>query len=102
MTVNVNSETINYQVKAIRKANGCTLQELSQKVDISVSHLSDFERGASDITISKLLAILGHFGYQLTITSEDSGIDKFVLKSEYERGLSDAIKAIQNIKLVSR
>mgnify|MGYP002233180656 CR=1 FL=1 len=47
-------ESVSNRIRKIRRANNITLKELSERTDLSVSFLSQFERGVSSITLVSL------------------------------------------------
>lgn len=50
-------ESVSNRIRKIRRANNITLKELSERTDLSVSFLSQFERGVSSITLVSLKKI---------------------------------------------
>jgi transcriptional regulator with XRE-family HTH domain len=61
-------------IRHLRKQQGLTLKELSESSGMSVSHLSDLERGRTDSTVRSLLKIaeaLGVTPAQIFGTSEE-------------------------------
>ncbi|MEZ9544626.1 helix-turn-helix domain-containing protein [Vibrio sp. 10N.286.48.C11] len=56
---------IGSQIKALRKAKGMTLQELSKKTELSLSYLSMMERGLNSPTIANLQKICNVFDLML-------------------------------------
>lgn len=51
--------TLNEQFRQLRKERGLTLAVVSDQTNISISFLSDFERGKSSISIPRLQKLLG-------------------------------------------
>lgn len=58
-------ELIGHSIKELRKAKNMTLQDLSDKTDLSVSYLSMLERGLNSPTIANLQKICGVLGIVL-------------------------------------
>ena len=50
-------ESVSNKIRKIRRENNITLKELSERTDLSVSFLSQFERGVSSITLVSLKKI---------------------------------------------
>lgn len=54
--------TVLMQIKEIRKKNRMTLQQLSQKTNISVNYLSQMERGTANPSIGKIKKVTDALG----------------------------------------
>ncbi len=67
------------KLKAVRKARGLSLKELSVATNnqISVSFLSDIENGRSNPSLDRLKAIAGVLGTPIAFFLEDSGSSAF-------------------------
>ena len=50
-------ESVSKKIRKIRREKNITLKELSEKTELSVSFLSQFERGISSITLVSLKKI---------------------------------------------
>ena len=50
-------ESVSSKIRKIRRENNITLKELSERTELSVSFLSQFERGVSSITLVSLKKI---------------------------------------------
>lgn len=59
-------EEIYKKIKDLRLQHGFTLKELSEKTDLSVSFLSQVERGSSSLAITSLKKIADAFGVNIT------------------------------------
>jgi transcriptional regulator with XRE-family HTH domain len=57
---------IGQKIKELRTSNGFTLKELSQKSDLSISFLSQVERGIASIAVTSLEKIAYVFGVDLS------------------------------------
>lgn len=53
-------EEIFQKIKQLRFEQGMTLKELSEKTELSVSFLSQIERGTSSLAITSLKKLLMH------------------------------------------
>ena len=58
-------EKISSKIREIRKKQGITLKELSEKTQLSVSFLSQVERGVCSLTITSLKKIADALGVQM-------------------------------------
>lgn len=77
------------RVKAGRIRQGMTLKELSEKTNLSVSYLSQFERGLSTVALDSLMKIADAlnedvYDYIRETSAKTQGRDSIVLKS-YQR-----------------
>ena len=80
---------IGERVKASRTKQGMTLKDLSEKTGLSVSYLSQFERGLSTVALDSLMKIADAlqedvYDYIREISTKSQERDKVVLKS-YQR-----------------
>lgn len=57
--------TLAFTFKCLRKYRGLTQMQLSELCGISVSYLSDIERGKANPTIATLIKIAGALGYEI-------------------------------------
>ncbi len=55
-------------LRAMRKAQGRTLKDVSKSADISVSHLSGVERDIAGVTFGTLVKWAGVLGYTVTVS----------------------------------
>ncbi len=87
---------IGLKAKELRNKNNLTLKELSEKTDLSVGYLSQFERGINTIAIDSLNKIASVYGVNLNyFFSEDERKQKkssssIVIKS-YKQKVLDVI-----------
>lgn len=79
-------EIIGLKMKELRKKNKMTLKQLSGQVDLSISFLSQAERGQATLGISNLEKLANIFDVDITcfFSSESKNIDNLVVHS-YER-----------------
>jgi len=75
-------DKINKKIKEIRKRKNITLKELSEKTELSISFLSQVERGVSSFTITSLKKISEGLGVSLQeiVSYEDK--NKFIHKKD--------------------
>ena len=90
------SKWIPKTIKAFRLTNDMTLNDLSEKTGLSVSYLSDLERGRTIPTLDTLDTILTAFGAILTLgVQEDYTPTGYMwVKRETLVKLSDLVKEI--------
>lgn len=90
------SEWIPKTIKAFRLANDMTLNDLSAKTGLSVSYLSDLERGRTIPPLNTLDTILTAFGATLTLgVQEDYTPTGYMwVKRETLVKLADLVKEI--------
>jgi len=66
MTQSTN-EQLGAQLREIRKAHKMTLHDIASKTGLSISYLSDFERGKVGIRVSVLVRWCEALGYDVDI-----------------------------------
>lgn len=66
------SEWIPVTLKALRTSNGWTLKQLSERTGLSVSYLSDLERGRTLPSIDTLDKVLTALGTTLVLKVDDN------------------------------
>jgi transcriptional regulator with XRE-family HTH domain len=94
---------IGEKAKNLRKSNNITLKELSEKTNLSVGYLSQFERGINTIAIDSLSKIADVFNVELSYFFPNSTMNENmsqVVKS-YEQRVLDVIGDGYIIKLLS-
>lgn len=57
-------------LREIRKAHKMTLKDVADKIDKSISYLSDFERGKVGIRVSTLVRWCEALGYNVNVKLE--------------------------------
>nr|WP_319801597.1 helix-turn-helix transcriptional regulator [Bhargavaea beijingensis] len=57
-------EEVYKEIKRLRQSNGYTLKDLSNKTGLSISFLSQVERGSSSLAITSLKKSPNHSVYQ--------------------------------------
>jgi transcriptional regulator with XRE-family HTH domain len=79
------------RIRELRKYKGETLKATSESTELSVSYLSDIERGRTKPSLQTLEAIASHFG--ITVTDLLSGVEFAGSKTEnaLPPGLADLI-----------
>ncbi|WP_066291639.1 cupin domain-containing protein [Bacillus sp. FJAT-29937] len=78
-------EEVSRKIKEIRIEMGLTLKDLSEKTDLSVSFLSQVERGASSIAITSLKKIADSLKVPITIFFEDFTTNNHLIKVEDQK-----------------
>lgn len=73
------------KIKQLRYEQGMTLKELSEKTELSVSFLSQIERGASSLAITSLKRIADAFGVKMIHFFEEDDDFHYVMKKEHQR-----------------
>ena len=84
----INSENVGKVFKALRKGNGLTLQDVHTKTGLSVTYLSDIERGGSNPSMNTLETLSAFYGYTLHIDTEMTS------DNLYKKGYADGVKAM--------
>lgn len=59
------NKRIGEQLRMIRLSKNLSLEALSDELKISVSTLSNLERGETEMTVSRLYDLLAHFDYDI-------------------------------------
>lgn len=63
------------QIRDLRKAKKLTLKQLAQRCDLSIGHLSQVERGLSEVSLSALKTIAGALEVQMSwFFQEEEGV----------------------------
>lgn len=73
------------KIRTLRQDNKMTLQELSDKSGLSVSFLSQVERGNSSLTITSLQRIAEAFGLPITALFETAQNNNFIVRKEEQK-----------------
>lgn len=68
------------KIKDLRMQHGLTLKELSEKTQLSVSFLSQVERGSSSLAITSLKKIADAFEVNITHFFESHGNNNYMVK----------------------
>lgn len=68
------------KIKQLRYEQGMTLKELSEKTELSVSFLSQIERGTSSLAITSLKRIADAFGVKMIHFFEEDDDFHYVMK----------------------
>ena len=79
------------RIRELRKRKGETLKETSKSTEISVSYLSDIERGRTNPSLQTLEGLSNHFG--ITVADLLSGVEFAGTKTEnaLPPGLADLL-----------
>lgn len=76
-------EELHYRIKALRMERNLTLKEMSDQTGLSLSFLSQIERGASSLSISSLKKISDALGIHINYFFQDKEeVQHFVVRSE--------------------
>lgn len=79
-------DDISKKIKELRLKNEWTLKNLSEKTELSVSFLSQVERGSSSLTITSLKKIADAFGVKISYFFEEYDENhNYVIKSEDQK-----------------
>jgi transcriptional regulator with XRE-family HTH domain len=78
-------DEIHKKIKDIRLRNGLTLKELSEKTDLSISFLSQVERGASSLAITSLKKIADALNVKITEFFETESNNNYLVKIEQQK-----------------
>ncbi|MEX0416739.1 helix-turn-helix domain-containing protein [Bacillus sp. C30] len=73
-------EDICLRIKELRTKRGLTLKDLSSKTELSVSFLSQIERGTTSLAINSLKKIAEAFEVNITYFFETSKKEKYVVR----------------------
>lgn len=97
--IEMTTKDIGKHLKTLRKAKCLTLAEVSGLSGVSVSHLSGVERGAGDISLSRLISLLDIYEYKLSLVSKNDDIDiaHTLWHGGYMDGLSVAITRMKQL-----
>ena len=75
-------EEIYQEIKRLRLEQGYTLKELSERTNLSVSFLSQVERGTSSLAITSLKKIADAFGVPITRFFESEQNHNYLLRTD--------------------
>jgi transcriptional regulator with XRE-family HTH domain len=64
------------RLRALRQERGLSLRELAERLDISVSAVSQIERGVLQPSVNRLIAIVGALGVPLARVFDESARDR--------------------------
>ncbi|MFJ7971702.1 helix-turn-helix domain-containing protein [Psychrobacillus sp. NPDC096389] len=78
-------EEIFRKIKQLRFEQGMTLKDLSEKTDLSVSFLSQIERGTSSLAITSLKKIADAFGVKMIHFFEESESLNYAVKKQDQK-----------------
>lgn len=78
-------DDISKKIRGLRIQKGLTLKELSEKTDLSVSFLSQVERGASSLTITSLKKIADALGVKMTYFFETPENEQYAVRKEEQQ-----------------
>ena len=80
---------ISKRIKRLRLENGMTLKDVSEKTDLSVSFLSQIERGTTSLTITSLKKIADVFKVSMaSFFEDDTSNHSYHLKAEDRKPFS--------------
>lgn len=92
-------EDIHKKIKEIRLEQGLTLKDLSEKTNLSVSFLSQIERGASSVAITSLKKIADAFGVTMTFFFEEEMHAHYHVKTEQQKPFQVESSATSFVRL---
>lgn len=78
-------EPIHVKIKELRKRNEMTLKALSQKTHLSISFLSQIERGDSSLAITSLKKIADAFQVPMSFFFEERQNNNYAIKEEDQK-----------------
>ncbi|AVK85410.1 helix-turn-helix domain-containing protein [Lysinibacillus sp. NPDC047702] len=78
-------EEIFQKIKQLRFEQGMTLKELSEKTELSVSFLSQIERGTSSLAITSLKKIADAFGVKMIHFFEETEDLNYAVKKQNQK-----------------
>ncbi|WP_042353786.1 helix-turn-helix domain-containing protein [Bacillus rubiinfantis] len=78
-------EEVYKKIKELRMKHGMTLKDLSEKTDLSVSFLSQIERGTCSLAITSLKKIADAFGVKIAYFFEEPYSANYVVKKEDQK-----------------
>ncbi|TCT20475.1 XRE family transcriptional regulator [Melghiribacillus thermohalophilus] len=73
------------KIRELRLQSGMTLKELSEKTDLSVSFLSQVERGSSSLAITSLKKIADAFNVDITYFFDKPTNNNFMVKEDDQK-----------------
>lgn len=80
-------ETLGSNLKTMRTAQGLTLAQLGEKVDLSASYLSQVERGVTMPSLLRLTGIAEALGVEVRVFFEDDASSPCVVRANQGRKL---------------
>ncbi len=92
-------EYVNKKIKEMRLNERMTLQELSDKTELSVSFLSQIERGSSSLAITSLKKIADAFGVSMRSFFEEIENNNYMTKKEDQKPFKVEGSNVQHIRL---
>lgn len=81
--------SLSQNLRALRKGQGLTLQQLAERVGLSASYLSQVERGVTLPSLSRLTSIAQALGVELRDFFEDNTTSPQVVKAPQHTKLKD-------------
>ncbi|MGE7272529.1 helix-turn-helix domain-containing protein [Brevibacillus panacihumi] len=78
-------DDIHKKIKDLRMEQGLTLKDLSEKTNLSVSFLSQIERGSSSVAITSLKKIADAFGVNMSFFFEEQTSSNYHVKAEQQK-----------------
>jgi len=78
-------DDISKKIRELRTQQGLTLKELSEKTALSVSFLSQVERGASSLAITSLKKIADALGVKMTYFFETPENEQYTVRNEQQQ-----------------
>lgn len=95
-------EQINKKIKSLRQKNELTLKELSEETGLSVSFLSQIERGSTSLAITSLKKIADAFGVTMSYFFEELENSNYAVKKEDQKNFKLEGSNVQHIRLAGK
>jgi len=95
-------EKIGEKIKSLRFEKGMTLKDLSLKTGLSISFLSQIERGSSSIAITSLKKIADSFNVKMTYFFEEIENYSYVSKKEVQEPFKVEGSYVEYIRLAGK
>lgn len=95
-------ERINKKIKQIRFEKEMTLKDLSEETGLSISFLSQIERGSTSLAITSLKKIAESFNVNMTYFFEEIENHNYVLKEEDQTDFKVEGSDVKHIRLAGK
>lgn len=95
-------EHIYKKIKSLRLNQGMTLKDLSKETDLSVSFLSQIERGSSSLAITSLKKIADAFNVTMSYFFDEIENNNYALKEEEQKLFKLEGSNVKHIRLAGK
>ena len=95
-------EHINKKIKSLRVENEMTLKDLSEKTDLSVSFLSQIERGNTSLAITSLKKIADAFGVTMSYFFAEMENNNYAVKKEDQKSFKLEGSNVEHTRLAGK